>query len=166
MQLKLPNTVSSAQDIQALIIEVKEYAKWHAHAAIKERVDVKSNTAAPLVSPAATEVISALGKGKAVSPQNISDSIGDLIADLEEYRDTATQITITLAAPATNEIKHKLTTWCRENISLTALVSFKFNSTLLGGMVVRHGSRIFDWSFRRQILNSRANFAEALHNVR
>jgi hypothetical protein len=32
-------------------------------------------------------------------------------------------------------------------------------------MVVVHGSRIYDWSFRRQILATREKFPEVLRNV-
>ena len=91
--------------------------------------------------------------------------LDELIATLEVYRKTATTVTITLAAPATSEIKKTLVNWCRHNISADILVSFQFNATILGGMVVRHGSRVFDWSFKRQILAARANFPEVLRRV-
>jgi F0F1-type ATP synthase delta subunit len=74
-------------------------------------------------------------------------------------------MTITLAAPATTGIKKQLTAWCRDNVAPDVLVRFEFNQTLLGGMVVRFGSHIYDWSLRRQILDGRTKFPEVLRNV-
>jgi len=62
-------------------------------------------------------------------------------------------------------IQKNLVNWCRENIAPNILITFQFNATLLGGMVIRHGSNIFDWSFRRQILAARNNFPEVLRRV-
>jgi F0F1-type ATP synthase delta subunit len=45
------------------------------------------------------------------------------------------------------------------------LVDFKFNSTMLGGMVVQYGSHIYDWSFRQRILDARDKFPEVLRSV-
>ena len=74
-------------------------------------------------------------------------------------------MSITLAAPAGAGLKRTLAEWCRQNIDENLLVHFDFNATLLGGMVVNYGSRIFDWSFRRRILEDRAKFPEVLRRV-
>jgi F0F1-type ATP synthase delta subunit len=84
---------------------------------------------------------------------------------LEDFSDSAPRVTVTLAAPAPNSLKQTIALWFRENIAPNTLVNFKFNSTILGGMVVVYGSRIYDWSFRRQILVSREKFPEVLRNV-
>jgi F0F1-type ATP synthase delta subunit len=70
-----------------------------------------------------------------------------------------------LAAPPSNGIKKTLVAWCRKNIATDILVNFDFNSTLLGGMVVRYGSHVFDWSFRRKILEEHSKFPGVLRNV-
>jgi F0F1-type ATP synthase delta subunit len=44
-------------------------------------------------------------------------------------------------------------------------VNFNYNRSLLGGMVVRAGSRVFDWSFRRQIIGAEEKFTEVFHRV-
>jgi F0F1-type ATP synthase delta subunit len=84
---------------------------------------------------------------------------------LREFEESAPHITLTLAAPAPNGLKKTLISWCRDNIDKNILVDFKFNATILGGMVVVYGSRIFDWSFKRQILAAREKFPEVLRNV-
>ena len=162
MKLKLDPSVSSPQDLKTLVLEVREYAKWFAHNYIKMRVHAKNTTKAPEISPAASAVIREWAGGKTPTTK----SFDELIATLEAYARTAPLLTITLAAAPTTGLKKTLVGWCRENIAPNILINFQFNSTLLGGMVVRSGSRVFDWSFRRTILAERGRFPEVLRNVR
>lgn len=161
MKPKLPDTVSSIQDLQALIIEVREYTKWFSHAAILKKMNGKNVPNPPSLSPSTSEMIRSWANGKPLTRQNLDL----LIIGLEKYKHSAENMTIILAAPATGDIKKQLVGWCRKNVSDNILVSFQFNATILGGMVVRYGSRIFDWSFRRQILANRTKFPEVLKNV-
>lgn len=92
-------------------------------------------------------------------------SLDELIAALENYANSAPQFTIILAAPPPAGLKKTIVAWCRDNVAPNLLVNFQFNSTLLGGMVVRSGSHVYDWSFRRRILDNRAKFPEALRNA-
>lgn len=161
MKLKLPDSISSSQDLTSLQLELREYTRWFAHDAMKQRISGKSTTEAPILSPAANELLHALGGSKSLSQHDLDE----LIKTLDAYKRSASTMTITLAAPPTSDIKQTLVGWCRQNIAPDVLVTFQFNSTLLGGMVVRYGSRVYDWSFRRQILAARANFPEVLRRV-
>lgn len=162
MKLKLPKTVASPQDLSALILEVKEYAKWYAHESIKMRFSsAKSSQGAPVLSAGASELIRTWFGNK--EPNRLR--FDGLIKTLEQYAKNSQLVTITLAAPAPNSLKATLVEWFRSNVSPDILVSFQINSTLLGGMVVRLGSRVFDWSFRRQILDAKATFPEVLRRV-
>lgn len=162
MKLKLPNSVSSEQDLAALILEIHDYAKWYSHTSIKQRVQNQHEVdQPPTLSAAATDVLHSWGENQ---PLN-QTLLNELITTLENFKNTAPTMTITLAAPAPGDLKQTLVNWCRSNISPSMLVTFKFNSTILGGMVVHYGSRVFDWSFRRQILAGRAKFPEILRRV-
>lgn len=164
-KLTLDESVSSPQDLKALTLEIHDYARWFSHNAIKRRLHArnKHRTAEPALSPAATAM---LREWTELTKQSLTaKNLDQLIATLEDYADIAPQLTITLAAPPTNGIKKTLVAWCRQNISPAVLVNFQFNSVLLGGMVVRYGSRVFDWSFRRQILDNLDKFPETLRNV-
>jgi hypothetical protein len=163
MKLQLPNSVSSQQDLTALTLEVHNFAAWSSSSTIKNRVSAKSPASEPpVLSPAAKELLGAWGNDKLLS----TESLNELSEALKEYAESAPTMTITLAAPPTGDIKQMLVDWCRKNIDPAMLVAFEFNGNLLGGIVVRKGSHIFDWSFRRQILDQRAKFPEALRNVR
>lgn len=162
MKLSLPDSVASAQDVGALIVEIRNYSRWYAHESIKQRVSGKSHAStAPTLTPTLTALIHNW-TGTSALTQTKLDA---LVTALEAYRKSATSVTITLAAPATGDIKTALVAWCRSNIAPDVLISFEFNATLLGGMVIRSGSRVFDWSFRRQILGARQNFPEVLRRV-
>ncbi len=158
MKLKLPDSLSSAQDLQSVLLELKGLQQWLSHDAVKKQVTQKGAINPPVLSDSASEVVQSF---KEITPENVQA----LITTLQDYADSAHQVTITLAAPAGTGLKKSLVAWCRANIAPDVLVSFQFNSTLLGGMVVRHGSRIHDWSFRRQILAGKDNFPEVLRRV-
>lgn len=160
-ELVLPDTIASPQDLLQSIIEVKAYAKWYAHDSIRRRVSKKKGADAPDISASARQIITSWDN---ISPLS-TRSFTDLITTLESYIKNTETVTITLAAPVTSSIKTTLTGWCRKNISSHVFVSFQFNSTLLGGLVVRYGSRVFDWSFKRQLLASSTQFPEVLRRV-
>lgn len=162
MKVKLPKTVASPQDLSALTLEVKEYAKWYAHEAIKNRFGShKPSSNTPVLSAGASEIIRSWFGNK--EPNRLG--FDGLIRTLEQYGKSSQLVTITLAAPAPNSLKATLVEWFRANVSPDVLVSFQINSTLLGGMVVRSGSRVFDWSFRRQIIDGKTAFPEVLRRV-
>lgn len=162
MKLQLPSSVSSQQDLQALVLEIREYARWWAHATIKKQLHTRHAAAEPpVLSPAASELLHSWESKQELNRNNLDT----LIRELQQFQAKAPTLTITLAAPPAAGLKKSLVSWCRENIAADVLVQFEFNSTLLGGMVVRYGSRIFDWSFRRQILANRQHFPEVLRHV-
>jgi hypothetical protein len=161
VKLRLPDSVASSQDVTALQLELREYARWFTHESIKQRTNASHKSEAPVLSSACKELLAAEG-GKKGYDRN---SLDNLIKELEHYNRSASVITLTLAAPATGTVKAALVKWCRTNIAPDVLVNFQFNATILGGMVVRYGSHVFDWSFRRKILANRAAFPEVLRNV-
>lgn len=161
MKLKIPDSVASSQDITSIVIEVHEYAKWFNHESIKASVKARHKSEPPVMSPITMQILREWEVKNPISQH----SLGQLAEVLKDYIKNSPSITITLAAPPTGSIKTSLVKWCRDNISSDILVNFQFNSTLMGGMVVRYGSRIFDWSFRRQLLAARSNFPEVLRHV-
>jgi hypothetical protein len=161
VKLQLPNSISSSQDLNSMRLELREYAKWFSHNEIKKRVGAHNPSEQPELSPAARDTLQAW---KAENPIT-SHSLDELQHALEQLEKSAPHVTLTLAAPATGDLRKNLIDWCRHNIAPNVMVDFRFNSTLLGGMVVRYGSHIFDWSFRRQIMTSLDKFPGILRNV-
>jgi len=158
VKIKLPDSIISRQDLASTIIELRDYSKWLSHESIKKQLGSKKAGDKPEISSTVAEIIR---NTEADSTKKITD----IIDALQSIQTTARSIKFTLAAPAPLSLKAVLVKWCRANISPDILVSFDFNSNILGGVVVRYGSRIFDWSFRRQILADKVKFSEVLNNV-
>ena len=165
MRLQLHDSVSSPQDLKTLILDIREYARWFSHVATKQRVRAEKDVGKTDEPPSMSEAAVALLKGVSGDKPLTQESLDSLITALEDFEAQAPLIEVTLAAPPSGGLKKTLTAWFRKNIDPNVLVSFQFNSTLLGGMVVRYGSRIFDWSFRRQILAERGHFPEVLRRA-
>lgn len=161
MKIRLDESVSSIHDLQALIVELKDYGKWQSHNSMRKLLKSRHETEAPLLSDAARNMMHQFGDKELLA----RSSLDQLISTLEHFTKKASTVTITLAAPANHLIKKQLVAWCRDNLSHNVLVNFEFRSALLGGMVVRSGSHIYDWSFRRQILEAGPKFPEVLRNV-
>jgi hypothetical protein len=162
MSLTLPNNVWSPEDLKELTNDLKQYATWLASYGIKQRVSSSSQpTPPPTLSPLAVSMLHELHDRRLLTESGVDK----LVADLEAVAVVAPRVHFTFAAAPSNGLKKDFVNWCRENISHDVLVSFSFNATILGGMVVRYGSHIFDWSFRRQILANRAKFPEVLRRV-
>ncbi len=161
MNASLPPQVVSAQDLTVVIHELADYTSWATHETIKQRVGVAGRQEVPVISPAATELLSTWANEHG----NSVESYRQLIETLERVIASSPTITITLAGPAPQAVREHLVTWCRKNLSANVLVTFAFNRTLLGGMVVRAGSRIFDWSLRRRLMDHGREFTEVLARV-
>lgn len=160
MKVQLPSNIVSPQDLASLVLEIETYADWFSRAAVKKQAQSNSDSP-PELSPAAKEVVDAWESSKNMTRTRLDQ----LIKTLNELRESVSHIDITLAGPAPNKLKRTMVDWCRNNLAENALVTFSFNATLLGGMVVRAGSHIYDWSFRRQIMDNQNRFAEVLRNV-
>lgn len=157
MKLNLPDSIASEQDLGALIVEIHGCLKWLMHESIKKRGGASQTAPPPEMSVAASTLVHEWGASQ--------EKLEALITELEKLHKSAKIITITLAAQPSNSLKASLVSWCRKEIAADVLVNFGFNRGLLGGMVVRVGSRVFDWSFRRQILSGADTFPEVLRSV-
>ena len=150
MKIVLPEDVISPQDLRALGSELQDYSRQLRHQAVKQKVAGGraggGQAGASELSPGAATLLRSAGLAAAATPKQLEQLIAQLAA--EEQR--LPRIDITLAAPPSAGLKRTLTIWCRSHLQPNVLVSFHFNRTILGGMVVRSGSHIYDWSFRRQ----------------
>lgn len=161
MKLRLQNSISSQQDLRAVIQEIMSYSHWLSQSQIKQKVSSTPIQSPPLISDAAQDLVNQWMADKITAQKGFDE----LLVVLEDYLSIAPTMAITLAALPSAELKKLLIDWCRQNITNNILVSFRFDSTILGGMVVRYGSHIYDWSFKRQILASRDKFPEVLRRV-
>jgi len=144
------------------MLEIRRYGVWQANYELKYKVTGKQANDPPSVSES-TNILIQQWHGE---NQITKESISELISALDHFAQSTKRISVTLAALPAGNIRRTIVEWCRQNIDPNILVEFKFNSAICGGMVVRYGSHIYDWSFRRQILASIDKFPEALRSVR
>jgi hypothetical protein len=161
MNLVIPDTVASAQDLAGVIRDVHAYASWASRELIKQKVAGKSSGAQPTVSPEVADIVRVWSGGTPMT----QTAIDGLLKALEDYKKTAPTITITLAGVPSGEVKSRIVNWCRKELTPNALVSFRLNRNILGGMVVAYGSHIHDWSFRRKLMEAKTPFSEVLARV-
>lgn len=161
MTIRLPASLTSTQDLKAAILDIRRYAQWYSQAAVKIRFSNSRAAGAPAISQPAIDLIEQWHVDRPIRQSDMDE----LITALEDFANRAPRINITLAAPPSLALRQALLGWCRQNINPNILADFQFNSTMLGGMMVRYGSHVYDWSFRRQILAAGRRFPEALRNV-
>lgn len=161
MKVSLPQSIASPQDLSGVTLEIRNYASWYLHESVKSRYGYSANDEQPVLSHAASELIRNWFGTKPATRSGFDA----LIKALEKYGKNSKRVTITLAAPATTAIKNILVEWFRKNVSADVLISFQINSTILGGLVVRYESRVFDWSFRRKLVEAKNNYPKVLRRV-
>lgn len=160
-KLLLNDNIVSVGDLKQIIAELEDFKKVLSHNAIKAQVNKSKNKDNYDLSLVAKEIITDWQDSK---PLN-SESLEQLIKSLNYCLNNSPRISITLAALPSRSLKSKLATWFRDNIAENLLVDFNYNSALFGGLVVSIGSHTFDWSFRRQILNSKDKLTKVINNV-
>jgi len=161
MKLDIEDLVYSTQDLRAVILDVQKYSRWFSQYSNKKRISDSQSEPAPTLSEVAVGIIKDFAKETPIN----QNSLDELVKYLNNIATESPRITITLAAVPPLKLKKLIVVWCRKNIKPNILVDFKFNSTLLGGMVIHYGSHVYDWSFRKQIMAKRQNFPEALRHV-
>lgn len=163
MIVTLPDTIASPQDLTSVIAELKQYTQWFVHESIRQRVTKRKSRSStePVLSEAAEELIRSASNHGMLNRQ----ALDQLVKSLETTSKKATVVTFTLAAPITQPVKIQLVSWCRKNIGKEILVTFQHNSSILGGVVMRYKSRVFDWSFKQQIFANAKQFPEVMRRV-
>ncbi|HET8709371.1 MAG TPA: hypothetical protein VFL85_03765, partial [Candidatus Saccharimonadales bacterium] len=100
----LPDSVTSPQDITGLQLEIRDYARWFSHNAVKKQLHAGRVDTAPELSPQARDL---LREWSTAGPLSVK-SLGKNMRALEDYARTAPHLTITLAAPAPASLKQTL----------------------------------------------------------
>ncbi len=162
MKVELSSWLYSSTRLILVINELQTYANWYGHEDIRGRVGLGIQVEnAPKLSVASLELLADIQKEQTIT----GATFDELIAALQKIREEAPTITMVLAGIASEPVKQRLVGWVRQEISHQALVTFQCDSTLLGGLVVRMGSHVYDWSFRKKILDQKDEFTKVLNRV-
>lgn len=93
------------------------------------------------------------------------EAITAVAEELEQMLAHSPRVTITLAGLASHTLKEELVSWLRTNTAPNVLVSFHVNPDIAGGMVVRSTNHVYDFSFRKRLLDQPERFTRILEHV-
>jgi hypothetical protein len=162
MKVILSEDIISGEDLRSVIEELKDYQDFIRHGHIRQHVSKRAGSkSGPDLSRGASEMLS---QAMEHHPLNLEE-LDHLISELEAVYIKALQLKIILAAVPNGAIKRLLTSWIRQNLNDYSLIDFSYNQSLLGGMVVMIGSRIFDFSLRRELLVAQPKLNEMIADV-
>lgn len=160
MNLRLPVDVYSADQLGAVILELRDYtANQHDRAA--QAKSARGPGDAAHMSAQLLGVLHSAGVSADDRPNTEA-----LIKELETLRTKAPIVHLTLPALPGRTLKRQLTVWFRAEINPVTLLTFTMRSDIGGGIIVQAGSRLYDFSFRQVLLDNKARIGEIFASVR
>lgn len=159
MAFELPGAVYSPQLLESVIYEIDQYLEWYRETKIKQTVGAKAVAAQPTHSTETQLTIEAWLAGK----QATVDTLEALIDYLKKLQ--LPEVHIMLAALPNRAQREALVDWFRTNTTPHLLLSFTADRNLGGGAVVRTPNRVFDFTWKQELLNSRDKLAGIVKSV-
>ena len=148
----------SSQLVEAVIYDIELYLDWYRQAKIQKKVGAHT-TEEPTHSAETVLVIEAWLAGRPATVEVLEE----LLNHLRTLK--LPQVHIMLAALPNRAQREALVTWFRSNVTPHLLVSFVADRNLGGGLVVRTPNRVFDYTWKQQLVAGRGKLAEILHRV-
>ncbi|HEX3081953.1 MAG TPA: hypothetical protein VHQ86_01745 [Candidatus Saccharimonadia bacterium] len=156
---KLPAAVYSPQLLESVIYDVQTYLDWYHQTQIQKKVHAPKESAEPTHSAETVVVIEAWLGGKPATVESLE-------ALLEYLRSLKLpQVHVMLAALPNRAQRETLVNWFRTNVGPDLLLAFVADRNLGGGVVIRTPNRVFDYTWKQQLVAGRDKFAEILKRV-
>jgi hypothetical protein len=149
----LPVDMQSPDQVSGVLVELNQYISGLRDAAARVKVGGKAD------KPELPGHLETLLKSTGVNTEDMP-ALEALAAHLETIIKDAPVMHITLAAPATRTLKRQLTVWFRTQVHPVSLLTFAARGDIGGGLVIRAGSHIYDYSFRAAILENKTRLME------
>jgi ATP synthase delta (OSCP) subunit len=157
-QFELPAAVYSPALLESVMYDIQFYLDWIRQNQIRKTVGAKTKEE-PTHSAETVLVIEAWLGGK---PATL-ESLEGLLVHLRGLK--LPEVHIMLAALPNRVQRETLVAWFRANVSPKLLLSFVADRNLGGGLVVRTPNRVFDYSWKQQLVSGRSKLAEILKHV-
>jgi hypothetical protein len=158
VNFKLPAAVYSPQLLESVIYDIQVYLDWIRQNQIRKQVGAKAKDE-PNHSDETVLVIEAWLAGRPATLETI-EALQTYLRELK-----LPQIHIMLAALPNRTQRLALVDWFRNNASPELLLSFVADRNLGGGIVVRTPNRVFDFSWKQELVAGRSKLAEILKRV-
>jgi hypothetical protein len=158
MAFELPGAVYSPQLLESVIYDIQYYLDWYRQNQIRKEVGAKPK-GEPNHSDETVLVIEAWLEGK---PPTL-ELLEALVEHLRGLQ--LPEVHIMLAALPNRAQREALVNWFRSNTTPQVLLSFVADRNLGGGIVVRTPNRVFDFTWKQQLIAGRGKLAGILKNV-
>lgn len=158
MAFELPTAIYSPELMESVTYELEQYLDWYRSTRIQKTVGAKP-VEEPTHSAETVLVIEAWLEGKTAT----TETIEALVAHLKELK--LPVVHLTLAALPNHSQRVQLVDWFRNNVSHGLLISFVADRNLGGGLVVRTPNRIFDYTWKEQLIAGRDKLPGIIHAV-
>lgn len=159
MKLQLPVDVYSPDQVGLLVQELRALLGKRRDLIAQARITGRADP-----FPSLSSTLETLLKTSTIIPDDLS-SLEELIKQLEDLRVAAPMVHLTLAAMPNRTLIRQLTVWFRDQIHPNTLLTFVMRRDVGGGVIVRAGSSIYDFSFRGQILRHKDRISEIFASV-
>ncbi|HEY2003519.1 MAG TPA: F0F1 ATP synthase subunit delta [Candidatus Saccharimonadia bacterium] len=157
-EFNLPAAVYSPQLLEAVTYDIERYLDWYRDAEVRKTVGAKV-TEEPTHSAETALVIEAWLAGRPATVELLEE----LVAYLKNLR--LPEVHIMLAAMPNRAQRTALVDWFHNNTTQQLLLSFVADRNLGGGVVIRTPNRVFDYTWKQELLNGRDKLAEILKRV-
>lgn len=155
MSFSLPASVYTPQLVQTVVFDVETLRDYLSHAKVQRKVGAKPDL--PPGHAVETEtVLKAWLDGKEPTITNLTE----LLTALNGLK--LTTVHLTMAALPSDPQRLKLVEWFRSNCRPDLLVSFSADRTIGGGIIIRTPNRMFDLSFRQQLMAGQQKLPEII----
>lgn len=145
--MTLPADLHSPDQLSELVMELRSYIDALRDTAVKNR----SGASAGL--PPMSTLLKQLFENATTTPE-------DLLRELETMLKHSPVAHVILPAPAGKELRHQLIVWFRTEVHPQTLLTFTERRDIGGGVIVRAGSNIYDFSFKRLIVDNKHRLTE------
>lgn len=157
MNLVLPDAIRSPDQLSLCLQELRKLVSKQRDASARAHVAAKP-AEPPSPSP---DVQALLLANKLVEASDIEA----VIPTLEQLRANAPAVHVTLAALPGSKLAAQLASWFRAEIHPHTLITFIMNRQIGGGVIVRAGSHVYDFSFNSQLARQKDKLAEIFARV-
>lgn len=157
----LPIDLHSPDQLSAIMLELYQHISVLRDAKAQAKTAGKVTSEIPILSGLLLEVL----HNAAVATNNLT-AAEQLLEQLEIVRSKAPVVRATLAAIPNRDIKQQITMWFREQVHPHVLLTFTTRSDIGGGILLQAGSHIYDFSFRKQILDKKQRISEIFAGVK
>ena len=161
MARELPVTLYSPEQLKVCTFEMEALVAWRRRQDIKDRTKVRVQAMPEFsIGPELTGLLGPPEQVATLSTVQMEQWQQQLELWLKQP-----VVHITFATPPPPATKLAMVRWFRTEILATVLIKFEVNRNIVGGMVVRTPSRIFDLSFRRPLVDNKSLIPEILKRV-